>query len=395
MELDLSGYPVPGTYYCGGKKCYLDPIREKFIEITPEETVRQQLIHYLLTELAVPKRMIRSEIHLSHYGVSSRRRADVVIHACDDDGILRPVALIECKAPGVLLGETAAEQMFLYCDEIGCDYCMMSNGHDCFSYRYDNDKDLYVQISKLPVYSDLLADKYETFEPGEMPDRIQWNRIPQFLKENLSPDFYDISMQTDFDLACAAFNLLEGLLDPRHQLPLLHNSMFSVKKDLGVIMKSFGNASGGIFSGPYRSFLIDHNGQNQVISFGFSTYQTYNRPDLIKTSLNIGVESVSVSHHSLQLIFDDNVICNADAVHFYHHGKIAVGNIGSGKTSGLRELVEKRKPDFIFDKRFYFGAIQNNRNWNLDDPEVAALLENLMIYALIRDEYRNQVKIER
>ena len=44
--------------------------------------------------------MIDVEEHLSHYGVDSRRRADIVINAYTNDcNEFVPVMVIECKAP--------------------------------------------------------------------------------------------------------------------------------------------------------------------------------------------------------------------------------------------------------------------------------------------------------
>ena len=37
---------LPKTYKREGKDCYLDPIRERLVFITPEETVRQHVVTY-------------------------------------------------------------------------------------------------------------------------------------------------------------------------------------------------------------------------------------------------------------------------------------------------------------------------------------------------------------
>ena len=71
MFLDLSVQPLPKVYMRKNKECYLDPIRKKLIYITPEETVRQQVISHLLYDLKVPADMISVKEHLSHYGVNS------------------------------------------------------------------------------------------------------------------------------------------------------------------------------------------------------------------------------------------------------------------------------------------------------------------------------------
>ena len=79
-HIEFEKQKLPKIYERQGKDCYLDPIREKLIFITPEETVRQQVISYLLNVLKVPKNMIDVEIHLSHYGVKSKRRVDILIN---------------------------------------------------------------------------------------------------------------------------------------------------------------------------------------------------------------------------------------------------------------------------------------------------------------------------
>ena len=108
MQFDITTQRLPKIYKRGNKDCYLDPVRKKLIYITPEETVRQKVISYLIDVLEVPVEVISVEAHLSHYGVNSKRRADIIIHGSDDDGILRPVAIVECKAPGIILGEKAS-----------------------------------------------------------------------------------------------------------------------------------------------------------------------------------------------------------------------------------------------------------------------------------------------
>ena len=94
MRIDLSAMKLPQIYVRNKKDCYLDPIRKKLIYITPEETVRQQVVSYLLNELNIPANMITVEAHLSHYGIKSKQRADIIIHALADDGTLYPIAMV-------------------------------------------------------------------------------------------------------------------------------------------------------------------------------------------------------------------------------------------------------------------------------------------------------------
>lgn len=392
MNFDISQQRLPAIYKRGNQDCYLDPVRKKLIYITPEETVRQKVISYLIDCLEVPVEMIQVEAHLSHYGIESNRRADIIIHGADAEGILRPVAIIECKAPGIILGDKAGAQITDYCNSLGCDYAMLVNDCESFSYHYDEQRNEYVQIEGLPKYVDLLDNRYSEFDPGEFPDRIHYDKISDFLKENLDESSPDISNLTEHNLACAAFNLWEGLLDPRHKLPVKKYDMFTLVEDYGVRMLSYGNSSGGAFNGLYRSFIVDINGSTEIVSIGFSVYSTSAHPDDVKTSLNVAIDNEKESHHSLQLVLDDNVESVGNRFTFMHHGKIAVSNKGSGKVDELREFVRSRRPQLIYGNKFCLGSLVNDRDWNIDDSEVVKLIENLISYALIRDEYRTEVK---
>ena len=97
MQFDITTQRLPKIYKRGNKDCYLDPVRKKLIYITPEETIRQKVISYLIDVLEVPAEVISVEAHLSHYGVKSKRRADIIIHGADEEGrlLLWSVKLLE------------------------------------------------------------------------------------------------------------------------------------------------------------------------------------------------------------------------------------------------------------------------------------------------------------
>jgi len=122
-------------------------------------------------------------------------------------------------------------------------------------------------------------------------------------------------------------------------MPTGKYKIFDLIEDLGLKLLSYGNAAGGAFSGLYRTFLIEFNGERQTVSIGFSPYYTYAKPDIEKTSLNVAIDTEEYAHHSLQLIIDYNVGSVGNEFFFYHHGRIAIGNIGSGKASELRKEI--------------------------------------------------------
>ena len=84
MKPNFDKQPTPRSYKHNESRCYLDPIRQKFIVATPEEKVRQKVITYLINNLKAPKDMICVEEHLAHYGdVDTLDRADITIDRYD------------------------------------------------------------------------------------------------------------------------------------------------------------------------------------------------------------------------------------------------------------------------------------------------------------------------
>lgn len=399
MVFDFEKASLPPVYIRNGKECYLDPIRKRLIYITPEETVRQKVISFLIESLDVPSEMIAVEEHLSHYGIESKRRADIIIHqTVDSEGSVVPIAVIECKASAVYLSEKEAYQMLDYCDLLKCDYAFLVNGLDVFCCKYDEETNEYIVIEEIPTYHQMLSGDYVKAVIGELPPRIPHEEIKDFLMktraEYESDKIWtdDISLQTPMEKAIPFFNLSACLLDTEIKMPKGEYGIFTLIEDYGIRILSYGDSSGGVFSGSYRSFLIEYKGNAEFVSFNVSNYCTYNKPDKIKTCLNIGIDTEDSSHHSLQLVLDDNVTVDGNRVKFYHHGRIAVGNIGSGKIDELRLFVESIYPQIVFGKKFYLGGLTNNRLWTLQDPEVINLVENLISYSLVRDEYRKYVK---
>ena len=389
IDLDLSQQKLPKVFKRTGKECYLDTIRKKLIYITPEETIRQRAISYLVNELQVPTDVIRVEEKLAHYGLNSSRRADIVVHKVNENNELDPLLVVECKAPGVLLGEKAINQVLDYSDALLCDYVMLVNGDIALCYKYDEKKSQYNEIDGLPQYEEMLVGQSLYVDDTEEPERIPFDE----LRENFNVyRGIDIGSSTDDDKTMMAMNLWECLLDTRYTLPVGQYKLFSVIEDYGVRMLTYGNASGGVFAGPYRSFLIDVDGSTEFVSIGISTYITEAKPNVEKTALTVAIDNEKESHHALQLVIDDNVVIEKNKCLFYHHGRIGIGNIGSGKIDELRKFVYERYPKLIHDKKFYLGRLKQERLWRLIDADVIEVIENLISYALIRDEYRAYVK---
>lgn len=398
--MDLSKVRLPAIYKRNKRECYLDPIRQKLIYITPEETVRQKIISYLLAELNVPNNMLRIEEPLSHYGLKTKDRADIVICSMTEADTIIPLAVIECKAETVDLTDDAFDQAQRYSDALLTTYTMVTNGNGFFCYKYDEENQKYIHIKSLPSYADMLKGECVAEEPKEKPPRIPFNRLEQELLLDMedakkNPYYAIISYGTPMSLALPIFNLWEGLYDTRIKMPEGNYGMFRLIEDYGIRMLSYGNGSGGQFFGPYRSFLVEVDGNTEFYSISITTYwksewDLEEKPP--KTCICIAHDDEKTAHHALQLVVEDNAVAFDNIVKFYHNGRIAVGRIGSGKKSELMEIVSKRYPKIIQGGRYYLGSIKNDHLLRLDEPDVIDLVVNLISYSIVRDEFRDIVK---
>ena len=99
-----------------------DEFRKKFVKLTPEEWVRQHIIHDLVDNKKIPIGLIASEFALNYNGRS--KRADIVIF----DRNNKPMMIIECKATNIAITEETLFQIAQYNFELQVPYLMMSNG---------------------------------------------------------------------------------------------------------------------------------------------------------------------------------------------------------------------------------------------------------------------------
>ncbi len=350
-----------------------------------EKIVRQNLISYLIEKLQVPKDLIRVEEPLANYGVKSRKRADIIIERYSaTENAFYTLAVIECKAAEVYLDDKAFNQLYDYAAELNCKYCCLTNGEENFCYCFDEDKNYYVKIEKLPTYSEMLQGKYSPAPFEEPPPRIKFEELEE--KYQIYVDDGSIGTDTPKRFAVPMVNFLECLLDINHKFPAKHYKIFSVIEDYGIRLLSVGDSSGGKFDSTYRSFIVNYNGDEKFVSMSISSYCTEKNPTL-KTVINVAIDRETDYHHSLELNIDNNFEIMGNKIKFFHSGRITKGR-GALKIAGLREIVFKKYPQIIDGKKFYLGTLTHNRLWYLDDIEVMQVIENLISYALIRDDYR-------
>lgn len=111
-----------------GRERIFDPLRRKWLVLTPEEWVRQYFLGYLVDVLRYPAAMIAVEKMFFVNGL--RKRFDVVVYRRD----MRPALIVECKEMETLLAEPVITQILQYNVSLKADYLVVTNGRHCLGY---------------------------------------------------------------------------------------------------------------------------------------------------------------------------------------------------------------------------------------------------------------------
>lgn len=123
-----------------GTLMIFDVIRKKYVVLTPEEWVRQHVIHFLTEVKNYPEALMSVEREIGLYGL--RRRFDVVMF----DRMGHPWLLLECKAPTVGLDRHVFDQAFRYNMVLAAPYVAVTNGITHYCGRVDIKRGLVLEM---------------------------------------------------------------------------------------------------------------------------------------------------------------------------------------------------------------------------------------------------------
>ncbi|MCF0205872.1 MAG: type I restriction enzyme HsdR N-terminal domain-containing protein [Bacteroidales bacterium] len=135
----------------GGKTMIFDEIRKKWIVCEPEEWVRQNLIHFLMQYCSFPQAFITLEQVVK---IANRNlRFDALIY----DRNIKPLLIIECKAPSVHLTQKVFDQIWNYNLTINAPYFLITNGLDIVMGEYNRQTGVKF-FDKVMTFEELTAD---------------------------------------------------------------------------------------------------------------------------------------------------------------------------------------------------------------------------------------------
>lgn len=129
------------------------PLRKRYLVAQPEEVVRQLLLLFLIEARGFPKLRLREEKQIDVHGL--RRRCDIVAY----DAAVRPLFIVECKAPYVPLNQAVFEQIAQYNMALRVPYLMVSNGQSSYVCRIDFERADFDFLEELPTYQMMCTEQ--------------------------------------------------------------------------------------------------------------------------------------------------------------------------------------------------------------------------------------------
>ncbi|SDH95337.1 type I restriction enzyme HsdR N-terminal domain-containing protein [Myroides phaeus] len=128
------------------KLSIFDVIRKKFILLTPEEWVRQHVVHDLLYVKKYPISLISVEKVVRINGMT--KRYDVVVFKPNGEIAI----LIECKAPQINITQQTFDQIARYNFQLRADFLYVTNGLNHYYCKMDYEQSKYIFLKNLPDY---------------------------------------------------------------------------------------------------------------------------------------------------------------------------------------------------------------------------------------------------
>jgi predicted type IV restriction endonuclease len=151
IKLNLPEYEV--KYRMDGEQQQVfDPIRKKYVALTPEEYVRQHVVNYLVNHRGFPKGLLAIESPVTVNNMT--QRADII--AFSRNG--KPLLVVECKAYTVEIMQQTFTQAARYNLYLRAPYLMVTNGivHYCSKINFALGNS--AAIVELPEYNKIESD---------------------------------------------------------------------------------------------------------------------------------------------------------------------------------------------------------------------------------------------
>lgn len=365
----------------GRKKLLYDPCRQRLLQYTPEEEVRQKIIQVLLEDMKIPREALMTEYALNKIDPTSRQRADIVVWHKDRENNEHALLVLEIKANHIELTNHTLEQVQSYNEVLKAKYIGISNGKQMQLYEV-NDGNTIPLTDELYTYTELLKGKVEYTKfrelrrlPYELTTYARYVKFifnEGYIGDGTSEKLHPFISELQNFILCG-----EVHISGRYRTQIV--------EDLSYGIFTFGNASGGGFTGYYRSFIVkDISGKHSVYRIGiFGSAALVNDPVYGNrkgnTQLMVAVDNSGLSTSILQLNIDQ--FCqydkHQDSYVIFHNGR------RNGFTNHqVLEKVKQYAPELVLNEKVFLGSLSAHDS--ISNKDGSDFIERLIEYASVR-----------
>lgn len=365
--------------------------RQRLLTLTAEEIVRQELLEILINDMEIPASSIKTEYPLSKMDSKSKQRADIVVWEETKSGEEVPLVVFELKAKHIEINDQTLDQVLSYNEILKAKYVGISNGVDTKLFEVINNIPKLL-VNDLYNYKELIEGTVEYATHKKMKrlsyDLVTYDRYHEhLLNEGYISEATESSLYTF--IAELQNYLLAGDINPENTSPVIIEEV----KSYGSY--SYGNASGGGYTGYYRSFMTNNlKKNNYLIRIGIFGVGAYSNNELYGsrlggTYLNVAIDNSGTGSNILQLRIDK---------YFKLNGKGMFEIVHNGRQNGFKnieviEFVKKHNPNLIKNGEVYLGELPSNKS--ISESEGSRFIENLINYAYLRGELKKSKVVKK
>ena len=131
------------------QKQVFDPVRKKYVALTPEEYVRQHVINYLINHKGFPSGLLSVEQLVTLN--TMQQRADIIAYKKNGN----PLLVVECKSFSVEITKKSFEQAARYNLTLKAPYLVVSNGLAHYCFKINLEEETFVLLGEFPDYQSI------------------------------------------------------------------------------------------------------------------------------------------------------------------------------------------------------------------------------------------------
>lgn len=273
-------------------------VRGYEVPATPEELVRQRVLHWLIKEKRWSIDNLRLEWKYDWISDPSRSHIRPDIELLDKHDAppssksdRRVLAVVECKHEGVPLSEAVYDQAIEYAIKSRAGYIWVTNGKQHGFLERDVAK--WNPVKSIP----LLGEEYDPPSARiAFPNLHDGEAVKNYLRTMDLDELNATDLTAERDFTLAIHKVMFEVLAEKHCLPYSNDGVHLLEYS-GAVFHQFSNRSGGSYYTRYADVVAATRGRVEAMSVAVNMWSDN------EIRLCVGVSKAERRHHALQLDF--------------------------------------------------------------------------------------------